>query len=90
MSSSSDDPKTHRMLHTRDGVVSIPRTQKGVPLNEYFQNADLPADLNRTVVFATQKGPVVAKPDPVPWNEQHTEKARDYAAQIKSMIEDKG
>ena len=90
MSDARENPETHRLLHTRQGIVSVPREQKGVPLTEYFQNADLPADLERTVVYATDKGPVVAKPDPVPWNETHLEKARDYAARIKTMIDEKG
>ena len=86
----SESPETHRMVHTRQGVVAIPREQKGVPLMEYFQNADMPADLERAMVFATENGPVLAKPDPVPWNELHVEKAREYADQIKTMIDDKG
>ena len=90
MSDSQDNPSTHRMLHTRGGVVSIPRTQKGVPAAEYFQNADLPGDLDRAVVYVTEKGPVLGKPDPVAWNERHTEKARDYARQVKTMIDDRG
>ena len=90
MSNANENPETHRLLHTREGVVSIPREQKGVPLNEYFKNADLPSDLERAVVYVTKKGPVVAKPDPVPWNETHVEKVREYAARIRSIIKDKG
>ena len=83
-------PETHRMLHTRDGVVGIPRDQKGTPVADYFANADLPDDMARAVVYDTPKGPVVGKADPVPWNEQHTAKAREYAGQIKEQIEEKG
>ncbi len=84
------NPDTHRNLQTREGVVAIPREQKGVPLREYFKNAELPNDLERAVVYATPSGPVVARPDPVPWNEQHNEKAQNYADQIKSLIDEKG
>ena len=90
MSDTETSPETHRMLHTRDGVIAIPREQKGVPVTEYFRNADLPDDVARTVVYTTPKGPVLGRPDPVPWNERHSEKAREYAGQLKTLIEDKG
>ena len=86
----TESPETHRLLHTRGGVVAIPRAQQGVPLTEYFQNADLPEDIGRAVVYQTAKGPVLGKADPVRWNEKHAEKARTYASEIKTLIDEKG
>ena len=90
MSDDNNNPTTHRMIQTREGVVAVPRKQKGVPLAEYFRNADFPADLSRALVFATQKGPVLAKPDPVAWSKTHDERASEYAGRIKMQIDDKG
>ena len=90
MSDNEVDPNTHRMIQTREGVVAVPRTQKGIPLNEYFHNAEFPKDLNRSLVFATSSGPVLAKPDPVAWNRQHDVQASDYAERLKAQIEEKG
>ena len=90
MTEQTINPETHRSIQTRNGVVSIPREQKGVPLTEYFRNAALPHDLEDAVVYATQEGPVLARPDPVPWNETHTERAAQYAEQIKDLIDEKG
>ena len=77
------DPKTHRMIQTRDGVAEVPRTQEGVPLKEYFQNTELPADLERAVVYVTPKGPALAKPDPVPWTEAHDRTAEGLCRQAE-------
>lgn len=90
MSNDIPDPKTHRNIQTREGVVAIPREEKGVPLKAYFKNADLPEDLDRAMVYTTPGGPVLARPDPVAWGEEHNEKARHYADQIKAMIDEKG
>lgn len=90
MSDQQHDPKTHRMIQTREGVVAVPREQQGVPLTEYFRNADFPADLDRAVVFATAGGPVLSKPDPVAWSQEHAQKADHYATNIKSLIDEKG
>ena len=90
MSDANIDPTTHRIIQTMDGTVSIPRKQNGVPLTEYFRNTDLPNDLERSIVYATPKGPVLSTPDPVPWNEKHNVKARDYATRIKTLIDEKG
>ena len=90
MSIENYDPTTHRMIQTRSGVVAVPREQKGVPFTEYFRNTDLPADLDRTLVYATPEGPVLARPDPVGWTPAHGEKAAEYAARIKEQVDDKG
>lgn len=84
------DPTTHRMIQTREGVEAVPRTQTGVPLKEYFQNAELPADLDRAMVYVTAKGPVVARPDPEGWTQEHGERARHYAGRLREMIDEKG
>ncbi|MEM8751132.1 MAG: hypothetical protein AAGF28_12595 [Pseudomonadota bacterium] len=86
----SFDPAKERLVQTRDGVVTIPREQQGVPLKDYFKNAELPPEIDRAVVYATSSGPVLSPPDPVPWNEQHNEQARSYAGKIKTLIEEKG
>lgn len=90
MSDTSFDPSKVRSIQTRDGVITIPREQQGVPLKEYFKNVELPNDLDRAVVHVTPSGPVVSTADPVPWNEQHNEKAAAYADKIKEVIEEKG
>lgn len=90
MTDQTESPTTHRTIQTKSGIVTIPREQKGVPLKEYFRNAELPADVDRAVVYATANGPVLSRPDPVPWNEAHAEKARYFAGQIKSLIDEKG
>ena len=84
------DPKTHRMIHTRDGVATVPRAQQGVPVKEYFRNAELPNDLETAVVYVTENGPVLARPDPVEWNQEHSEQAKDYAWRIKAQIDEVG
>ena len=88
--SDSIDPKTHRLIQTRDGTAAVSREQQGTPLNAYFKNAELPDNLDKAVVYQTDDGPVVAKPDPVPWNEKHSERAREHAASLKELIDDKG
>lgn len=90
MTDDQKDPTTHRLIQTRDGVAAVPREQKGVPLTEYFRNADLPEDLNRSVVFATTDGPVLARPDPVAWNQEHAIKADEFAQRLKAQIDEKG
>lgn len=85
-----DDPKTYRMIQTRDGVARVPRTQEGVPIREYFKNTELPEDLDRAEVFVSGTGPVLAAPDPVPWTAQHDQQAQDYAAKLKAQIDDQG
>lgn len=85
-----DDPKTTRLLQTRDGVARIPRTQEGIPLKDYFQNVELPDNLDRAVVYVTRHGPVLAKPDPVAWNEEHDKAAEEYAEKLKSQIDERG
>lgn len=84
------DPKTHRLLHTRDGVESIPREQQGLPLREYLLNQELPKDLENAQVFVTAKGPVAAAPDPVPWAETHTKMADKFVETLKEQIDEKG
>lgn len=86
----SINPKTHRFIQTRTGSVAIPREQLGTPLSEYFTNAEFPENLGKAVVYKTDDGPVVAKADPVPWNDQHSERARGYASNIKGLIDEKG
>lgn len=85
-----DDPEQYRMIQTRDGVARVPRAQEGVPIREYFQNTELPEDIERTVVFASAAGPVLAAPDPIPWSEQHDSEAQDYADRLKAQIDEKG
>ncbi|NOR62972.1 MAG: hypothetical protein GQ535_10830 [Rhodobacteraceae bacterium] len=84
------DPKTHRFIQTRTGTAAVSRDQQGTPLNAFFQNAELPKHLEKSVVYQTENGPVIAKPDPVPWNEQHSERARDHANSLKELIGSKG
>ncbi|WP_299628369.1 hypothetical protein [uncultured Tateyamaria sp.] len=85
-----DDPKETRMIQTRDGVERIPRTQIGVGLRDYFQNTELPEDIERAQVFATSRGPVLAPRDPVPWTEAHAQKVKNFAQDVKSYIDEKG
>jgi len=84
------DPKTQRHIQTREGVTSIPRSQEGVKIKEYFRNTDLPRDLDRAVVYATEKGPVVAAPDPETWSAKHDDMAREYANRLKLQIDERG
>ena len=84
------DPTKVRMIQTRSGVVDIPREQSGTPLKEYFLNTELPTDLDRAVVLMSENGPVLAKADPVPWNEQHEKMATHYAEKIMGQIEERG
>ena len=85
-----DGPEDFRMIQTRDGVARVPRAQEGVPLREYFQNTELPEDLDRTMVYASAGGPVLAAPDPVPWSAQHDREAQEYADRLKTQIDEKG
>ena len=85
-----DDLTKIRMIQTKDGVARIPREQQGVPIREFFQNVEMPADLDRAVVYATASGPVLGKPDPQPWNEQHEQKVTDYAQRVMGQIEERG
>jgi hypothetical protein len=84
------DPTTQRHIQTRDGVASIPRNQTGVSFKEYFRNTELPENLERTVIHETEKGPVLAAPDPETWSQKHDDMARDYADRLKTQIEEKG
>ncbi|SFO40855.1 hypothetical protein SAMN04488056_105254 [Cohaesibacter marisflavi] len=85
-----DDPRETRLIHTRDGVARIPRSQQGTPLRDYFQNTELPENLEQAHVFHSANGPVLATPDPVPWQEMHDKKVQDYADRIKNQIDEKG
>ncbi|MGJ8628273.1 MAG: hypothetical protein ACSHXB_15035 [Sulfitobacter sp.] len=85
-----DDPKTHRMIQTRNGVERVPRTQEGVAIRDYFQNTDLPKDLERAQVFISGTGPVLALPDPVAWSAEHDKVAQGYADKLKTQIDEKG
>jgi len=84
------DPNTQRHIQTRDGVTSIPRSQQGEKLRDYFRNAELPPDLDRAVVYVTDKGPVIAAPDREAWSQKHDDMARDYADKLKQQIDEKG
>lgn len=84
------DEKPNRTLHTRDGVVEIPRSQQGVPLKEYLRNAALPEDIERSVVFVTEHGPVAAQPDPVAWGPEHDKAVADNADRLKAQIDERG
>ncbi|TLP43454.1 hypothetical protein FDK21_18050 [Cohaesibacter sp. CAU 1516] len=85
-----DDPRETRLIPTRDGVARVPRSQQGTPLKDYFQNAELPDNLEQAQVFQSANGPVVATPDPVPWQEVHDKEAQGYADKIKNQIDEKG
>lgn len=85
-----DNPKETRLVQTRDGVARIPRTQQGVPVRDYFQNTELPKELDRAQVFVSPSGPVLANPDPVPWTQVHDQEAQDFADKLKEQIDDKG
>lgn len=85
-----DNPKETRLVQTRDGVARIPRSQQGVPIRDYFQNTELPRDLERAQVFASPNGPVLANPDPVEWTEAHDKDVQNYADKLKQQIDDKG
>lgn len=82
--------ETHRVFNTRKGNVAVSREQKGIPLAEFFQNNELPKDIHRAVIYQTDKGPVIAKPDIVQWNEQHNKRTEKYADSIKTLIDTKG
>lgn len=90
MEADMDGPEEFRMIQTRCGVEGVPRAQEGVPIREYFQNTELPDDLERAVVYVTASGPVLAPPDPIPWSEKHNREAQDYADRLKSQIDEKG
>ena len=81
------NPETHRIIEGRDHTFTIPRDRQGQPLDEFFQNAQLPPDLSKAVVYQTERGPVVAPPDPVKWNQTHDQKAVQYADRIKAQID---
>lgn len=84
------NPTTHRMIQGRDMTYVIPRSREGVPLTEFFGNAQLPDDLHRAMVHKTENGFVLAPRDPVAWNQDHDAKAAEYASALKSQIEEKG
>lgn len=84
------DPKDTRLIQTREGVAHIPRSQQGTPLKDYFQNTELPDNLEQAQVFQSANGPVVTAPDPVPWQEVHDKEAQGYADKIKAQIDEKG
>ena len=90
MSEHNRDPKTERLFQTRKGSIAISREQRGVPLKEFFQNAELPRDLSRAVVYATQKGPVLADADPKPWSAEQKEMAARHAKDLEEHIKDRG
>lgn len=85
-----DDPKDVRMIQTRDGVARVPRNQVGVSIRDYFQNTEMPKDLDRAQVFVSAAGPVLAPPDPVPWSQDHDAAAQAYAEKLKEQIDEKG
>ncbi len=87
---SAPNPETHRVIEGRDGTFVIPRDQAGQPLVEFFKNAQLPPDLNKAVVYQTDRGPVLAPPDPVKWDQLHTQKAAHYADKVKTQIDERG
>ncbi|MCA8883375.1 MAG: hypothetical protein KDA50_06465 [Rhodobacteraceae bacterium] len=84
------NPKDDRMIETRDGWASVPRSVRGVPLTEYLRNVELPDNLERAVVYPTPGGPVALEPDPVPWTEHHDERVQHYAETLREQIEEKG
>lgn len=84
------DPKETRMVQTRNGVAQVPRAQTGIPIRDYLQNAELPKNLERAVIFETASGPVALEADPIPWTHKHDEKVGYYAETLKEQIEDKG
>lgn len=85
-----DDPTETRLIQTRDGVAKVPRTQEGIPIREYLQNTQLPDDMERSVIYLTETGPVAATPDFVPWSEVHEKQVETYAEKLKEQIDDKG
>ncbi|MGB0659560.1 MAG: hypothetical protein ACPGNV_05210 [Mangrovicoccus sp.] len=85
-----DDPNKVRLLHAREGIARIPRDQKGVPFKEYFHNTELPRDLEKAVVYATEHGPVLGTADPVPFGPEHDKKAQAFAEKLKTQIDDHG
>lgn len=86
----NQDPKDTRFLQTRDGVAQVPRAQQGVPLKEFFRNAELPENLDTAVVYATEKGPVLASPDPIEFGPQHQDQAQGFAEKLRTQIDERG
>lgn len=84
------DPKTHRTLLTKSGVATIPRDQQGVKFEDYFANAKLPDDPRHKVVYATEAGPILGDPEPVPWSEEHDRRQTEAVAKVKQAIETDG
>lgn len=84
------NPSTHRLIEGRMDTFVIPRDRQGQPLDEFFMNATLPADLRTAVVFQTDKGPVLAPRDPVEWDQTHDQKVQRYADQVKTQIDEHG
>lgn len=84
------NPTTHRMIQTLDGTIAISREQKGIPLKEYFENIELPNNLENAVVHTTEKGLVLTPPDQIPWNEHHNEKVEQNIVRIKKTIDERG
>ncbi len=85
-----DDPKHTRMIQTRDGIARIPRNEEGVSIRDYFQNTELPENLDRAHVFSSASGPVLGAPDPTPWTEKQDKKVIEYADKLKAQIDEKG
>lgn len=90
MSDIKNNPTTHRMVQTLDGTIAISREQKGIPLREYFENIELPDNLENAVVHTTEKGLVLTPSDLSPWNEHHNEKVKQNIVRIKRTIDERG
>lgn len=85
-----DDPKQTRMIQTRNGIARIPRNEEGISMREYFQNTELPENLERARVFSSASGPILAAPDPVAWTEMQDKQVHEYSNKLKAQIDEKG
>jgi len=79
-----------RLFETKHGLKSVPATQKGVPLQDYFQNAQLPEALKRFEVYVTDTGPVLEEREPMAWSVLHDQKIDEIVGQARASIEQNG
>lgn len=88
--SDQETPTGEKHFETKQGLLSVPATQKPMPLQDYFANERLPEALKRYNVFITEAGPVIEARPKVSWSTEHDKRLDDIVDQAKSSIDEHG
>ncbi len=79
-----------RMFETKQGLESIPASQKPISPQEYFANERVPEVFKLYDIYVTESGPVLEKKPLMEWTSEHDKKLDEIVSAAQSSIDQKG